>query len=98
MFRKQEYKPIGPRSEDYNPEKVKNNTPDLFKAYKSIEDLKPCLWEQVGPRVRAQAWRYLFKYLPLNSPNEEQILTKKRLEELGSMHVVNQLHEILTSE
>lgn len=80
MFRKQEYRPIGPRPEDSASGQLKNNTAEVFLRQKSLEDLKAVLWEQIGPQVRAKAWRYLFKYIPLNSPNEEQMLTKKRLE------------------
>ena len=80
MFRKQEYKPIGPKSDDYDPKKQKHNSPEIFQSQKSLEELKCMLWENMGPQIKAQAWRYLFKYLPLNSPNEEQILIKKRLE------------------
>lgn len=79
MFRKQEYRPIGPRPED-SAEQVRNNSAEVFLRQKSLEDLKAVLWEQIGPGVRARAWRYLFRYVPLNSPNEEQMLTKKRLE------------------
>jgi len=80
MFRKQEYRPIGPRPEDSANEQVKNNSVEVFLRQKSLDDLKAVLWEQIGPTVRAKAWRYLFRYIPLNSPNEEQMLTKKRLE------------------
>lgn len=80
MFRRQEYKPIGPRSEDYDPARIKNNAPDVLKCAKSLEELKAVLWESLGPAIRAQAWRYLFRYIPLNSQNEGQILLKKRLE------------------
>lgn len=80
MFRKQEYKPIGPRPEDFEGEATKNNSAEVFLRQKSLEDLKAVLWEQIGPRVRARAWRYLFKYVPLNSQGEEAMLTKKRLE------------------
>lgn len=79
MFRKQEYRPIGPRPED-SAEQVRNNSAEVFLRQKSLEDLKAVLWEQIGPGVRARAWRYLFRYVPLNSPSEEQMLTKKRLE------------------
>jgi RecG-like helicase len=80
MFRKQEYKPIGPKIEDFQSDKIKNNTAELFQKQKSLEELKSLLWEQIGPKIRPRAWRYFFRYIPLNSPNEEQILTKKRLE------------------
>lgn len=80
MFRKQEYKPIGPKSEDFQSNKIKNNSDELFQKQKSLEELKSVLWEQIGPKIRAKAWRYFFKYIPLNTPNEEQMLTKKRLE------------------
>ena len=78
MFRKQEYKPIGPRPEDSAGERVKNNSAEVFLRQKSLEDLKAVLWEQIGPQVRAKAWRYLFRYIPLNSPNEEQTVAQRR--------------------
>lgn len=80
MFRKQEYKPIGPKTDELKTAKIKNNSLEIFVKEKSLDELKTVLWEQVGPQIRAKAWRYLFKYIPLNSANEEQMLTKKRLE------------------
>lgn len=80
MFRKQEYRPIGPRPEDFERESTRNNSEEVFIRARSLDELRSVLWEQVGPRIRARAWRYLFRYVPLNSPNEEQMLSKKRLE------------------
>ena len=52
----------------------------IFKAAKSITDLKILLWDGIDPRIRPKAWRIILQYTPLNSTNEAAILVKKRNE------------------
>lgn len=80
MFRQQEYKPIGSQPEDFIEEKMINNSKDVLTEFKSLEKFKKKLWEGIGPRIRPNAWRILFKYIPLNKNNELTILQEKRKE------------------
>lgn len=80
LYRKAEYVPIGPRPEDFLDDKLVNNDACVLYNYKALEQLKKCLWAGIGPKVRAPAWRILFKYTPLSGHNEEVILRTKREE------------------
>jgi len=60
---------------------AKESDPELiFKAAKTIADLKILLWDGIDSRIRPKAWRIILQYTPLNSANEAAILAKKRSE------------------
>lgn len=80
LYRKCDYVPIGPRPEDFLEEKLINNDATILYTFKTMEQLKKCLWEAIGPKIRPNAWRILFKYTPLSGYNEESILKTKREE------------------
>lgn len=80
LYRKNEYIPIGPRSEDFLEEKSINNDMALLYNFKTSEQIKKSLWQGIGPKIRPSAWRILFKYTPLSGYNEELILKNKREE------------------
>ncbi len=79
LNRKTDYKPIGPKAEDF----VESNQGDpglIFNSAKSIAHLKVLLWDGIDSRIRPKAWRIILQYTPLNSGNEATILAKKRTE------------------
>jgi len=80
LYRRCEYVPIGPRPEDFLEEKLINNDVTILYNFKSMDQLKKCLWEGIGPKIRPNAWRILFKYTPLSGFNHEIILKTKREE------------------
>lgn len=80
LYRRADYIPIGPRPEDFLEEKLINNDATILYNFKSLDKLKKCLWDGIGPKIRPNAWRILFKYTPLSGYNEEMILKKKREE------------------
>lgn len=80
LYRKSDYMPVGPRPEDFLEEKMVNNDISVLYSFKAIDQLKKCLWEGIGARVRPTAWRILLRYTPLSGHNEETILKTKREE------------------
>lgn len=80
LYRKSDYMPIGPRPEDFLEDKMINNDLAILYSFKSIDQLKKCLWEGIGPRIRPSAWRVLLRYTSLSGNNEETTLKTKREE------------------
>jgi hypothetical protein len=77
LYRKNDYKPIGPKVEDFV-DGHQPNAENAFKTAKNTQELKASLWEGISSRIRPKAWRTILQYTPLNSSNETAILTKKR--------------------
>ncbi len=74
------YKKTGPQPEDFTNENLKNNNEEIFNEYKNLDLLKKELWNSIGPSIRPQAWRLLFKYVPFRMSSQEDILEKKRIQ------------------
>ena len=79
LYRKSDYKPIGPKVEDFV-DGSHPNAENAFKTAKNTAELKAALWEGIDQRIRPRAWRTILQYTPLNSSNEAAILAKKRSE------------------
>lgn len=80
LYRNKEYEPIGPKPEDFLEDKLVNNDLTTIYNFKSMESLKKCLWEGIGPKIRPYVWKILFKYTPLSGHNEDIFLKTKREE------------------
>ena len=80
IYRRAEYKPIGPRKEDGTSSRSHAECEALIKEAKTVEDLKQVFYEGVDPGIRAKVWRMLFKYVPVKSGNEATILLQSRAE------------------
>ena len=81
LYRKSEYRPIGPRAEDFI-ESDQNllNAENVFKNSKTLDEFKAAFWAGIESSVRPKAWRTILQYTPLSSQNGAAILLKKRVE------------------
>ena len=78
LYNQGPYKKIGPQPEDFTGENAKNNNEEILKKFKNLNLLKKELWHGIGPKIRPNAWRILFKYIPYNFTSHSKILKKKR--------------------